>query len=357
MAREGAIVLSNVTSPPERRMRCYLAAATDTMTRRNLILVHRGPDYERDFEEIAQKVNALDRKITIYQLSAGYRGGLPEGAWDLPTLTVALSATFGLKIMRGPILSNGYIDKLAQAKRVQERGLATPPILKFTPGMKLDPIMFGEFVVIKPMTLTSRGDGIQLFRRRRLQEMSLGDFPRSHPIHHDKEGYLIQKFIDTGEYPAWNRVMTFFGRPVYAVHGVLTVPRPPLAATDTELEAANIAIQAAERQREWRVEEDVLVTASAVGKAFPEIPFLAIDLLRDVKTRKLHFLECNPGGNTWHFSSSQPGGINLRHQLGEIDKNGPERALELGRQRMIAQFGAFDVIAAALVEKTHALAA
>ena len=326
------------------------------MSRRNLILIHRGADYERDFEEIAQKVNALDKGITIYQLSAGFTARLPDAAWEHPTLTVAMSSRFGLKIRRGPVLKNGYINKLEQARRARASGVATPPMMKFVPGKPLDPIMFGEFVVIKPMTLTSKGDGVQLFRRRKLQEKAIGDFPPNHPIHHDKEGYLVQKFIDTGEYPAWNRVMTFFGRPVYAVHGVLTVPRPPLSAADTELENAVIAIQAAARQREWQVDEDVLDLAKATSKAFPEIPFLAIDLLRDVNTRKLFFLECNPGGNTWHFSSTQPGGINLRHQLGDIEKNGPEIALELGRQRMIAQFNAFDVIAEALVEKTHALA-
>jgi hypothetical protein len=326
------------------------------MSRRNLILIHRGADYERDFEEIAQKVNALDKGIMIYQLSAGFSARLPDAAWELPTLTVAMSSRFGLKIRRGPVLKNGYINKLEQARRVRASGIATPPMMKFMPGMPLDPIMFGEFVVIKPMTLTSKGDGVQLFRRRKLQEKSIRDFPANHPIHHDKEGYLVQKFIDTGEYPAWNRVMTFFGRPVYAVHGVLTVPRPPLNATDAELENAAIAIQAAARQREWQVDEDVIDLAKVTSDAFAEIPFLAIDILRDVKSRKLYFLECNPGGNTWHFSSSQPGGINLRHQLGEIEKNGPELALELGRQRMIAQFNAFDVIAESLVEKTQMLA-
>jgi hypothetical protein len=327
------------------------------MSRRNLILIHRGADYERDFEEIAQKVNALDGGITIYQLSAGFTAHLPDAAWQHPTLTVALSSRFGVTIRRGPVLKNHYINKLEQARRVHACGITTPPMMKFVTGMPLDPIMFGEFVIIKPMTLTSKGEGVQLFRRRKLQGKSKRDFPANHPIHRDKEGYLVQKFIDTGEYPAWNRVMTFFGRPVYAVHGVLTVPRPPLNATDDELENASIAIQAAARQREWRVDQDVIDFAKAASNAFPDIPFLAIDVLRDVNTRKLYFLECNPGGNTWHFSSSQPGGINLRHQLGEIEKNGPEIALELGRQRMIAQFNAFDVIAEALVEKTRALAA
>ena len=146
------------------------------MSRRNLILIHRGADYERDFEEIAQKVNALDKGITIYQLSAGFTARLPDAAWEHPTLTVAMSSRFGLKIRRGPVLKNGYINKLEQARRARASGVATPPMMKFVPGKPLDPIMFGEFVVIKPMTLTSKGDGVQLFRRRKLQEKGVWNF-------------------------------------------------------------------------------------------------------------------------------------------------------------------------------------
>jgi hypothetical protein len=39
------------------------------MTKRNLIIIHRGREYEQDFKEIAQKACALDKNITIYALS------------------------------------------------------------------------------------------------------------------------------------------------------------------------------------------------------------------------------------------------------------------------------------------------
>ena len=68
------------------------------MTKRNLIIIHRGPRYERDFDEIAAKVNALDPNITIYHLPAGLDTVLPKRAWEHPTFTVALTSTFQLKI-------------------------------------------------------------------------------------------------------------------------------------------------------------------------------------------------------------------------------------------------------------------
>jgi hypothetical protein len=295
---------------------------------------------------------AIDPTIQVFFSSMQAKVRLPPQVWERPTLVVSLSDRFALPIKRGTILRSTIISKLGQAKRAREGGIDVPPILPFEFGMRLDPIVFGPLVILKPMTITSKGV-VQLFRRARAQMLRPSDFAPNHVIHHDPQGYLVQKFIDTGDYPSWNRVMTFLGEPIYAVNGSLTVPRPPLDSPDAVLESATVAIQGGSRQREWRVDDDVMSMAKKIGQVFSEVPFLAIDILRDAQSRKLYFLECNPGGNTWHFSSDQPGGIGLRLQLGEADKHGKKKALELGRQRMIDQFGAFDVIARALVEKTR----
>jgi len=317
-----------------------------------LILIHRGPEYERDFTEIVRKVVGIDPTIQVFFSSVQAKVRLPAEIWERPTLVVSLNEKFALPIKRGTVLRSSEISKLGQAKRAREGGISVPPILPFEFGMKLDPIVFGPLVILKPMTFTSQGK-VHLFRRTRAETIRPADFPPDHFIHRDRRGYLVQKFVDTGAYPSWNRVMTFLGQPIYAVNGSLTVPRPPLDSSDQILENATIAIQGGSRQREWRVDDDVMSVAKRVGQVFSEVPLLATDILRDAQSGKLHFLECNPGGNTWHFSSDQPGGINLRLQLGEADKHGRKKALELGRRRMIDQFGAFDVIAEALVEKTR----
>jgi hypothetical protein len=320
-----------------------------------LILIHRGPEYERDFTEIVQKVVAIDPTIQVFFSSVQAKVRLPPQVWERPTLVVSLSDKFALPIKRGTVLRSVQISKLGQAKRAREGGIEVPAILPFEFGMRLDPIVFGPLVILKPMTFSSHGH-VQLFRRARAEMLRPTDFPRNHVIHHDPQGYLVQKFIDTGEYPSWNRVITFLGQPIYAVNGSLTVARPLLNSPDEILEKATVAIQGGSRQREWRVDEDVMSLAKRVGQVFSEVPLLATDILRDAQSRKLYFLECNPGGNVWHFSSDQPGGIGLRLQLGEVEKHGEKKALDLGRRRMIDQFGAFDVIARALVKKVQQLA-
>lgn len=326
------------------------------MAQRNLILIHRGPEYEQDFKEIAQKVTAIDKAITVYTLPNSSLAQLPSLAWMWPTLVVALTPEFRLQVKRGTVLKNFQIEKFAQYETFRKAGIPTPPMLPFRFGMMLDPLLFGEFVLIKPMDLdlTSHGLGVQLFRRHRLERLQPRDFPPDHPIHKAREGYLVQKFIDTGPHPSFQRIQTFFGNVMYSWRSTLKIPRSPLDSPDSEIERTVIAIQAGEKQRQLVKEPDVQRLAQRVHTQFPDIPILACDVVRDAATRAIYVLECNPGGNTWHISSKI--GEEPRLDLGNAKANGFERANQLGRRMLIEQYGAFDIVAKTLVEKTRGLA-
>jgi len=326
------------------------------MIRYTLILIHRGPEYERDFREIAQKVVDLDDTIRVYYCSVQAVDDLNPAAWQRPTLVVALQDTFHLRVKRGTILRNFPIPKLTQTERARRAGIRVPYTLPFKFGMMIDPILFGPFVILKPMTLTSTGKGVHLFRRARAEQIHPRDFPVDHPIRNDPEGYIVQRYVDTGDHVTFNRLLTFLGEPIYAANGGHTSLRPALDSPDEVLEHTTISVQGMGLQRRWGVDDDVMEMAKAVGKTFAEIPMLAVDIIKEARTGLPYFLECNPGGNTWHFSSLQEGGIKIRLILGNEKKNGRKLALELGRREMIEQTGAFDIVARALVEKTHALA-
>jgi hypothetical protein len=323
------------------------------MAKRNLIIVHRGPEYEPDFKEIAKKIGAIDKDIVIYALANHSTAQLPSMAWIWPTLVVAFSSEFRLQIKRGSVLKNLQVEKFAQYKVFREAGIPTPATLPFQFRTMLDPLLFGEFALIKPMDLemTSKGLGVQLFRRHRLERMQPMDFPSDHPIHTAREGYLVQKFIDTGPHPSFHRVQTFFGKVIYSWHSTLQEPRCGLDAPDEEIERTVIASQGGEKDRKLVKEPDIIALAEKVGAAFPSIPLLAIDILREEGTGRLYVLECNPGGNTWHFSSKI--GEKLRLGFGNAAANGTQRANQIARRMFIEQYGAFDIVARMLVEKTH----
>ena len=320
---------------------------------RNLIIIHRGPEYERDFDEISSKIHALDPGINVYHLPGLLRTALPEGAWRFPTLTVSLVSKFLLEIRRGPVLRNQRIEKLMQQAIFQKNGIAVPPALPFQFGMMLDPILFGDLVILKPMDLdqTSRGDGVSLFRRRRLHQKTMADFPPGHPIHEAKTGFIVQKFIDTGEYPSFYRVQTFMGKAIYAWHSTLMEPRCSLSASDEEIERTTIASQGGEKTRRLIDDPDIIAMAERVHATLPHIPMLAVDCIRESGSGRIFVLECNPGGNTWHFSSKL--GEKLRLGFGDAKTNGVPKAHEIARRMFIDQFGAFDIVAAQLVNATR----
>lgn len=327
------------------------------MTIRNLILIHRGHEYERDFEDIAAKIHARDGSINIYRLAASLRTELPADAWRFPTLTVSLAQTFRLPIRRGPVMRNQKIEKLAQHAVFVRHAIPAPPALPFQFGMLLDPILFGDLVILKPMDLeqTSKGDGVHLIRRRRLHQKKLTDFPADHPIQKAKTGYIVQRFVDTGEYPSFYRVQTFLGKAIYAWHSTLVEPRCSLTASDEEIERTIIATQGGGKSRRLMAEADVIAIAERVHAAFPHVPMLAVDVIREAQSGRLFVLECNPGGNTWHFSSEI--GEKLRLGFGNAEANGPVLANEIARRMFIEQFGAFDIVAERLVQATRTQAA
>jgi hypothetical protein len=324
--------------------------------RRNLILIHRGKPYERDFAEIAQQIALLDAGIHVLCLRPNHGEELPADVWRHPTLTVAFLERYRFKVRRGPALVNRSMGKLAQQEVFRRHAIPTPPSLPFRFGMKLDPILFGDFVVLKPLNLqfTSHGVGVMLFRRRRIEALRREDLPRNHPLLSTKSDFQVQRYVHTGADIRWNRVSTLFSRPLWSLRSRAVEPKVDLSAPDEVIERAAITnVNGGLRFHEFAAEPDVLALAAAVHDAMPEVPLLGIDILREERTGRLTVLEANPGGNTWHFSSE--GGEELRHAIAR-DQRLPGDPDAAARDVMIAQFGAFDVAAEVLARKTLELA-
>jgi hypothetical protein len=81
---------------------------------------------------------------------------------------------------------------------------------------------------------------------------------------------------------------------------------------------------------------EVMAFARRAARAMPAIPLQGMDIVRDARTGKLYALENNSGGNTWHFSS-------------KMFESGKKK---ITRDMRIAQFGAWDIAARVLAERT-----
>lgn len=308
---------------------------------RNLILVnHVGGQSRQDLEEIAAKITALAPEVDVHIAAhdvAVAESGLPEEIWTRPSLTVSFRWPVKFRPKRGLSYAGRPIYKLKQLQIFQKAGLDVPLTIAYEFGRPLARGFWGDHVVMKPTTpdTASRGRFTYLLRTETVGPLAPKLFPPHHPAR--KGPVLVQRFIDTGEYATSYRVLTLFGEPVMCVRSRANEKRAPLDAPDDALLRSQVAANAQDRAtNELAAPPDILAYGRRVARAMPGIPLQGIDIIREAGTGRLYVLENNSGGNTWHFSSDMA----------------EEGRKVISRETRIAQFGAWDVAARVLAERT-----
>jgi hypothetical protein len=241
---------------------------------------------------------------------------------------------------RGAVQAGRLIGKAAECFRLQECGLPVPRTARLLPGLHLDPAVWGEYVIVKPVT-GLQGRGVRLLRTEAVagQLSALTDNARRQ--------MLIQQYIDHVDergHPSAYRVLTMIGEPLYQIGTVWQQPRRPLAELAADPDGIIASNSEGTAKRRWPiVVPEVLALARRVAHAFPDIPCLGQDIIRETGTGALYVLETNPGGATWHLSSPLH-----RHHRG----HSPEYFTAL-----YAQFDALSIVADRLIARTRAQAA
>ena len=307
---------------------------------RTLILVnHPGRQERADFEEIKAKIEAAEPEIEVQIVQASRSAEeLHEQIWKLPCLIVSFATPLGFRPKRGRIYCCRPIPKFEQLIKLSHAGIPVPLSARFRFGKPLNRDFWGPLVVLKPTTPGFMSQGaVYLMRTERACELAEVVFPPGHPSR--QSPVLVQQFVDTGEWPSYYRVLTLFGEPLYCRKGFTAKPRPPLNASDEVLLEARIATNAQFGERHPASDPDVLDLARRTYAAMPAIPLQGIDIIRARTGGRLFVLEINPGGNTWHFSSQHT--QHFQQFQGATS-----------RTERIAQFGAWDVAARALITKT-----
>ena len=314
------------------------------MQRKQLVLVKltRHIVSRSDLEALAEHVRARAPEIDVV-VTSRHRAD----QWRLlprafrPTLTVVFGRLRKRLWVHGQVLDCPRFPKHVELEKLRAAGVAVPDFVLIEPGTRLDPAVWGPYVVVKP-TLGARGAEVRIRRTTRVRFEPPEGFAPGHPIH--RGPLLAQRFVYTGPWAVCYRVCTFFGRALYcwrveqshakrrldsrwkfggsAGGGGVQIIAPSLTSTyslvdDTEL------IAAAER---------------AHRLAFPDYPYLGFDLVRDAETGEVSVLEANTGGNVLHLSSTMGSSIQREHgldfhrQLGALDR-AAERLIEITRRR------------------------
>jgi hypothetical protein len=270
---------------------------------RNLVLVHEPYVQERaDLEAIAHEVRALAPDIEVFIASNDIRSSTTrKWAARRPTLVYSPTELRGFRPSRGKVYAGALITKDVQLHRLAEAGVSVPHFAVLAGEFALDPDQFGLIVMIKPTGFTSHGGGIELVKTSALAGARWRDHPAIRAA--AETPYLVQQFIDTGEYPSHYRILTLMGEPIFAFQAVSTVCRPALDASPEVLAAGPFMAKHGQRRLIASVETDVLDVARRTFDAIPEVALHGCDVIRESGSGRLFVLEINPGGNTWSFSS------------------------------------------------------
>lgn len=294
-----------------------------------------------DFIAIGERIAARAPNIAVMIANTRQRDPRLEDMASLrPTLIVSPTPLGAFTPRRGRVYQGQAISKDAQLARLAALGIPVPRTEMLRPGVTLDPTLWGSHVMIKPTSSRSSGGvGFTIVPTEKVSFRQPDHYPEGHPGR--LAPLMIQQFVVTGPTARHYRVNTLFGRALYCLLNLSTDALPDLASVRDELTSNVLATNSHDPSRrafELVAEEDVIALAARCHAAFPNVPLKGIDIIRDQNTGQLYVLELNCTSNTWHISSNY---------------FAPFRTGPISKEKMVAQFSAFDIAAAALIERTR----
>ncbi len=264
-----------------------------------------------DFLEIADWISALDRE-TIVRVVPDVAGAdaLPD-APDLPTVTVSPAPLRRLRPRRGPVFQGQHVSKSSEYRALQAAGLPVPRWTRLLPNRtpKLDG--FAAYVVTKP-DFGAQGAEVRIERRDTVR-WTPPRTARSLDFGGPFNPRLVQEFVYTGPWPRSHRVVTLFGSVLWADRTEASHDRPPLRDRN-DFHGQSIVSSGKGCTFELDDDPEVVALGERAHTAFPRVPLLGVDIVRDADTGELFVLEANSLGFTWHFST--PSGLAFQKQFG-----------------------------------------
>ncbi len=297
----------------------------------NLLLVNHG--------EENQHVILPDVVNELAKLGGPYRcrlvGDVPPRAkhriWTLglPTVVISMRAVTAVELRFVPswatVWRQAAYDKVQECEFLQRAGIPVPKWAAIDEASRPDLTGFGEFVVVKPAH-GSRGALVRVMRRDRVRWRPLEvEWHAFTDTRGTSSRLLVQEYVHTGAWPISYRVGTIFGEPIYAWRMVASQTRPPFPEGKPDsafFDGRTIVATSKGCRVDDLVPQDVLQLARMAHGAFPDVPLLGTDIIRDDTTGKLYVLEVNSSGGTFHLTSVvrerilKETGIDLLSQFG-----------------------------------------
>jgi glutathione synthase/RimK-type ligase-like ATP-grasp enzyme len=293
-----------------------------------------------DFRKVGALISARAPEIKVSVLStASVLTPLPTAAMAMrPTLSIEMDRLKWLRPLRGTRLVHRHMGKIKQLAALETAGLPIPKWVEIVPGTKLDPAVWGPYVVVKP-SRGARGAFVRITKTGRVRYKEASEYPEDHAGR--RAAMIAQQYVHTGRWPTAYRVLTYLGRPLAAIQYEGRNDLKPVGGSGGFRSAAGASIVASAKgcTIALTTDQDVLDLAVQAHALFPTIPSLGVDILRDASTGKLFLIEINPSGDSWMLSGTAGRGVQQQFGLNFYE-----------------QFGALDIIAEASIEAARKLA-
>jgi hypothetical protein len=311
------------------------AASAGSAPSRNLLILHT-PERQglSDWVQVKQRIEATAPDIEVRIATNGSPNSVTQ-RWQVrrPSLVFSVCQLLEYKPRGGTVYAAHPMSKLEQIERLAAVGVPVPRTALLTRDLALDQPTWGRYVVVKPWG-GGMGRDVQLLRTEEAAAR------RSELTLQGTRHMVIQPYVDHSEdgYPTEYRVLTMFGRVLYAARNRWGAQRRPLeqiAADPDGIIASNDKTFG--RVRTICNDPAVIALGERAHAAFPECPTLGVDIVRTADTGELFVMEVNPEGRSWHFSSTLTRTFPAEHV-----------------RDLYAQFDALDRVASLLIDKTRA---
>jgi hypothetical protein len=271
------------------------------------------------FEKVVGIVRELDP--TIHAVVVRDAAGINIALRQRPTLTFSPALIRHRPPQPGRVFCGYPLSKSEECTALATAGIAVPKWVLLTEDETPDLSGFDDYVVRKP-NYGGMSAEVRIVRRHRVKWKPITTRPAG-----TSPSMIVQQFVYTGVLPISYRVNTLFGRVLYSTKSQAS-PEHPEIATPADLKSAvtqkgfTISASAQAGYTELCFDEDVIRLGELAHAAFPNIPLLGFDIVREVPSGKLYVLEANAIGYVWNFNSHQVAnyGFSFEEQFDGVSK-------------------------------------
>ena len=287
----------------------------------NVLLV---TDWDEDlflFSRVSQELQRLGLRT---RLAHDVKPRLKHRLWTLGMETKVVSM-MPLKKFIPPwaeVWQQKDLDKIQEYRTLERAGISVPKWAPVYEGVEPDLSDFDPYVVVKP-AWGGRGAFVRIMRREKVSYRPI----KTEAMGTISHALIAQEYIHTGAWPISYRVGTVFGEPIYTFRSTAKNSQLPFIGSQFDanfFSGRSIVATAQGCERDEEVPEEVIELARKAHRAFPDIPLLGVDILRDLRSGKLYVTEVNACGRTYQLSEEpsernlKDFGINLHKQFGGV---------------------------------------